>query len=102
MRKPCFCRQKSSHKESASTAGDVEGLTDSLQTKVVIDHGEKESPQANPEQEAIPSQKSSEQEEAVAEKRPAVETSQEPASTGSWAKIAARPIDGAAKQAVET
>ena len=80
----------------------MEAVTDSLQTKVVIDHGEKQSAKAEPEQETLPEQKPAQHQEAVAEKRPAVESHQEAVNGGSWAKIAARPVDGAAKQAVET
>ena len=77
-------------------------MTDGLQAKVVIDHGEKESSSHAPEQKPAAEQKPAQQQEAVAEKHPAVESKQEPSSAGSWARIAARPVDGPAKQAVET
>ena len=77
-------------------------MTDSLQTKVVIDHGEKQSPKLDPKQDTLPEEKPAKHQEAVAERHPAVESNQDSASGGSWAKVAARPMEGAAKQAVET
>lgn len=97
------CREESSrHKESTSTIDNIDSVTDGLQTKVVIDHGEKHSAESVPAEKPAIEQKPAERQQAVAERHSAVESNHEPSSGGSWAKIAARPVDTAAKPAVET